>query len=62
MKLTSLAEFTHESRFAVTQAGLFVAGASVHTVGTGRLTPEPPESIGAVCGASDTSTSYFISG
>lgn len=62
IKPTFLAEFTHESRFAVTQTGLFVAGASIHTVGTGRLTLEPPESIRAVCGASNTSTSSFISG
>lgn len=52
MKLTTLAEFSHEAWFTFTQTGLFVAGASVLTVRTRRLTLQPPESIRAVWGAS----------
>lgn len=55
MKLTALAEFSHEAWFAVTQTRLFVAGASVLTLRTRRLTPQPPESISAVWGATNIS-------
>lgn len=55
MKLTALAELSHEAWLAVTQTRLFVAGASVLTLRTRRLTPQPPESISTVWGATGIS-------